>query len=329
MTMRKKVGMLRLFAVVAVLLAAMPVAAPAQSFPSRPMRIIVAQPAGGIADVLARLAAHKMQESSGQNVVVENRTGGGRTVAPEAVARAAPDGATLFMGSHGPNVILPLIAGKLPYDAEKDFVPVVHIATLPNILVVHPSVPARSVKELVDLAKASPGKLTFASQGNGSSGHMAGELLKLKGGIDLVHVPYRGAAPAAQDLVAGHVNILFDTISNQAPAIAAGTVRALAVTSADRVAMVKDVPTAAEAGFPDLEMSAWFGLFAPSGTSKEAIDWIVAETRKAFAAPEVRARLEAQGALLPLGGSAAFAAHVAAERERWGEVTRKGGIKLD
>jgi tripartite-type tricarboxylate transporter receptor subunit TctC len=270
-----------------------------------------------------------MQESSGVSVVVENRTGGGRTVAPEAVARATPDGTTLFMGSHGPNVILPLLSAKLPYDAEKDFAPVVHIATLPNILVVHPSVPAKSVKDLVALAKASPGKLTFASQGNGSSGHMAGELLKLKAGLDLIHVPYRGAAPAAKDLVAGHVNMLFDTISNQAPAITAGTARALVVTSAQRVEMVKDVPTAAEAGFPDLEMSAWFGLFAPAGTPKEAIDWIYAETRKAFAAPEMRARFTVQGALLPLGSPEAFAAHVAAERTRWGEVIRSAGIKLE
>src|SRR5687767_3491679 len=165
-------------AAAAAVLAVFTAAAAAQSFPTRPVRIIVAQPAGGIADVLARLAAQRMQESSGVSVVVENRTGGGRTVAPEAVARAAPDGTTLFMGSHGPNVILPLLGGKLPYDAEKDFVPVVHIASMPNVLVVHPSVQARSVKELVALAKASPGRLTFASQGNGSSGHMAGELFK-------------------------------------------------------------------------------------------------------------------------------------------------------
>jgi tripartite-type tricarboxylate transporter receptor subunit TctC len=308
------------------LVAAQPAAS--QGYPNKPVKIVVPLAAGGLADILARVVAKQLSESSGQSVVVENRTGAAGVVGADVVAKAAPDGATLLMGLHATNAILQHMT-KLPYDPAKDFVPIVHVATFPNLLVVHPSVPARSVKELIEYAKANPGKLTFASQGNGSTGHMAGELFKQQAGIDMVHIPYRGAAPAVQDLVAGHVQVMFDTVTLQMPNISTDRTRALAVTATERLEVVKDVPTTAESGYPGVQISAWFGLFAPAGTPKEVVDKVYEETRKAFAVPEVRQRFLGQGALLPLGGPAAFDAHIKAERERWGEVIRKGGIKLE
>src|SRR5215472_12725875 len=197
----------------------------AEDYPSKPVKIIVSLAPGGLADMFARLLAQHMTESAKQTVVVENRTGGAGIVGAEAAAKASPDGATLYLGLHSTIAILPYLNSRLPYDPAADFVPIVHIATLPNLLVVHPSVPARTVAEL----------LTYASQGNGSSGHMAGEQFKLLTGTDIVHVPYRGAAPAVQDLLAGQVQMMFDTVTLQAPQIAAGKVRALAVTSTERV----------------------------------------------------------------------------------------------
>lgn len=308
--------------------AALATPASSQTYPSKPIKIIVPLAAGGLADILARAVAQKFSEASGQSVVVENRTGAAGAVGADAAAKAAPDGYTLFMGLHATNAILPLMS-KLSYDPAKDFVPIIHVATFPNLLVVHPSVPAKTVRELVDYAKANPRKLTYASQGNGSSGHMAGEQFKQIAGVDMVHVPYRGAAPAVQDLVAGHVLVMFDTVTLQAPHLSAGSTRALGVTANERVDVVRDVPTMAEAGFADVQGGAWFGLFAPTGTPQAVVDWVNAETKKAFAAPEVRQRFVAQGALLPLTSPTEFAKHIEAERVRWGEVIRKGNIRLE
>src|SRR5262244_3430315 len=289
----------------------------AEDYPSKPVKIIVSLAPGGLADMFARLLAQHMTERAKQTVVVENRTGGAGIVGAEAAAKASPDGATLYLNS------------RLPYEPAADFVPIVHIATLPNLLVVHPSVPARTVAELVTYAKSKPGGLTYASQGNGSSGHMAGEQFKLLTGTDIVHVPYRGAAPAVQDLLAGQVQMMFDTVTLQAPQIAAGKVRALAVTSTERVAAVPDVPTTVEAGLPQLQGGAWFGLFAPAGTPREIVTWLNRAARETFAAPDVRARLQSQGALLPPGSPEDFATFIAAERQRWSEVIRTAGIRLE
>ena len=303
--------------------------AAAQDYPARPIRIIVPLAAGGLSDMFARTVAKTMGEATNQTIVVENRTGGGGTIGAEAAAKAAPDGYTFFMGSHGTLAIQPHLNRKLPYDPARDFVPVIQITALPNLLVVHPSVPARSVAELVAHAKANPGRVSYASQGNGSSGHMAGEQFRQIAGIDIVHVPYRGAALAVQDLVAGHVNIMFDSVTLQMPHIQAGQTRALAVSSSQRVAVLPDVPTTIEAGLPQLQGGAWFGLLAPTGTPPAAIAWANAQARKAFDHPGTRKRFLAQGALLPLGTSDEFAALIAAERERWGEVIRRGKISLD
>jgi tripartite-type tricarboxylate transporter receptor subunit TctC len=301
----------------------------ADNYPSKPVKIIVSLAPGGLADMFARLFAQHVTEATGQAVVVENRTGAAGVVGAEAAAKAPADGYTLYLGLHSSIAILQYLNPKLPYDPAKDFLPIVHIATLPNLLVVHPSVPAHSVAELIAYAKAKPGTLSYASQGNGSSGHMAGEQFKLLTGTDIVHVPYRGAAPAMQDLIGGRVQLMFDTVTLQAPQIAAGKTRALAVTATQRVAALADVPTTVEAGLPELQGGAWFGLFAPAGTPPEVVTWLNRAAREEFTQPAVQARLEQQGAQLPLGPPEEFAAFIAAERQRWSEVIRKANIRLE
>jgi tripartite-type tricarboxylate transporter receptor subunit TctC len=302
--------------------------ASAQTYPTQPIKIIVATAAGGIADLVARTLAQKLSEG-GKTALVENRTGGAGAIAADAAAKAPPDGYTLFIGMHSTNAILHHLVAKLPYDGIKDFAPVTNIVASANILVVHPDVPAKSMRELVGYAKSKPGKLIYASQGNGTSGHIVGEQFKQLAGIDLVHVPYRGAAPAIQDLVAGHVSLLFDIVPLARTQIAAGKVRALAVASPQRLEGLPDVPTMAEAGFPELEGGPWFGLLAPAGTPRAIIDLLNAETRKAFAAPDVRDRFLSQGMTLPLGTPEEFSAFIAAESIRWGDIVRKTGIRMD
>jgi tripartite-type tricarboxylate transporter receptor subunit TctC len=311
---------------IAALLAVTALPVHAQPYPSQPIRIIVPTAPGGIADQMSRILAQKLNES-GKTVVVENRTGAGGTIAADAVAKSAPDGYTLYMGFHGTQSILPHLM-KLPYDPAGDFAPISLIAASSNVLVVHPAVPAQSVRELVAYAKANPGKLSYASQGTGSSGHLAGEQFKQAANIDLAHVPYRGAAPALQDLLAGQVSIMFDIVPLTKEQLAAGRVRALAVTARERVAVLPDVPTMAEAGMP-VEGGPWFGLLAPAATPRAVVDWLNAETTKAFSAPDVRDRLVSQGLALPLGSPEDFSKHIAAETKRWGEVIRTAGIKIE
>ena len=299
----------------------------AQDYPARPIRFIVPLAAGGMADILARVIAAKLGEA-GHTAVVENRTGGSGVIGADAVAKSPADGYTLLMGLHATQAILVHMT-KLPYDPAKDFAPVIHVATVPNVLLVNNAVPATSLRELIVHAKANPGKLTFASRGNGSTGHMIGEQFKAMAGIDLTHVPYRGAAPASQDLLAGHVSMLFDIVPLAVSNLQSGKVRALAVCAAERVKVLPDVPTIAEAGLPGMEAGAWFGLFAPAGTPPAAIAWVNQEAKKAFAAPEVGARFAGQGALLPLGAPEAFGAHVTAETERWGALIKRANIKME
>lgn len=301
----------------------------AQDYPGRPIKIIVPTPPGGMADQLSRTLAQKLGENTKASVIVENRTGGGGVVAADAAAKSPPDGYTLYMGYHPTQAILPHLVAKLPYDPVTDFAPVIHIASIPNVLVVNPSVPANSVQELIAHARANPGRLSFASQGNGSSGHVAGEQFKQLTGIDIVHVPYRGAAPAIQDLIAGHVQMLFDIVPLAMPQMSSGQVRALAVAGSQRVGAISNVPSMAEVGLPDLQGGAWFGLLAPAGTPPAIIEWINRETQKAFTAPDVRDRLISQGVALPLGTPAEYGAHIAAETKKWGEVIRRGNIKIE
>ena len=310
------------------MLDALAVPAGAQTYPSQPIKIIVATPPGGIADLVGRTFAQKLSES-GKIALVENRTGAGGALAAETVAKAAPDGYTLFVSMHQTNAILPHLVSKLSYDPLKDFVPILNATTSSNILVVHPSVPAMTMKELVAYAKANPGKLTYASQGNGSSGHVVGEQFKRLAGVEITHVPYRGAAPAIQDLVAGHVSMMFDIVPLARMQIAGGKVRGLAVASHQRHDAVPDVPTMKEVGFEQINGGPWFGFVAPAGTPREIIDWLNAEGRKAFSAPDVRDRFLAQGILLPLGTPEQYGTFIAAEHKRWGEIIRSAGIRLE
>jgi len=300
----------------------------AQKYPSQPIKIMVATPPGGIADLAGRTFAQKLSER-GMTAFVENRTGAGGALAAEAVAKAAPDGHTLLVSMHQMNAILPHLTSKLSFDPQKDFVPVLHATASYNILVINPSVPAKTMKELVAYAKANPGKLTYASQGNGSSGHVVGEQFKRLAGIEINHVPYRGAAPASQDLIAGHVSMMFDIVPLARVQIAAGKMRGLAVASAKRLPAVPDVPTTAEAGFPQIEGGPWFGIVAPTGTPRAVIELLNAEGIKAFSAPDVRDRFESQGIMLPLGTPEQYGAFIQSEYKRWGEIVRSVGIRLD
>jgi tripartite-type tricarboxylate transporter receptor subunit TctC len=301
--------------------------APAQdSYPSRPIRIIVQTQPGGLIDQLGRAFVQKLQEA-GHTAIVENRTGGGGLIAAEHVINSPADGYTIYIGSHGTQAIHPHLTKNLSFDPAKAFAPVIFLATTPTLIVVHPSVPAKNLKELVAYAKANPGKLSYGSQGNGSSGHVSGEQFRQLTGTDIVHVPYKGAAPAVQDLVAGHVSMVFDTVAFSASQVQAGKLRGLAVVAPQRAAGLPDVPTIAEAGLPAMEGSPWFGLVVAAKTPRPVIDWINREAVKAFSAPEVRERFIKQGFTLPLGTPESFGAHIAEEHKRWGEVIRRGGIK--
>jgi tripartite-type tricarboxylate transporter receptor subunit TctC len=299
----------------------------AQDYPARAIKIIVPQAPGGLVDILPRILAQKITENTKQPVVVENRVGGNGATAGADVAKAPPDGYTLLMTFHALNAMLPHMT-RLAFDPNKDLIPVVHVLTVPNILVVNPSVPVHSVQELVAYAKANPGKLSFASQGVGSTGHVAGELFKQLTGIDMVHVPYRGAAQAAQDLMGGQVTMMFDVVALAMGPVKAGKMRALGVAAPHRVATLPDVPTMAEAGVP-LDMSAWFGLMAPAGTPPAVVIWLNRQANDVFSAPEIRNRYTAQGAEFRLGSPEAFGAHIAAEFNKWGPVIRSANIHVD
>ena len=244
----------------------------AQDYPAKPIRVIVPTAPGGMADILARYFGQKFGEKIKQPVIVENKTGAGGVIAADYVAKSPADGYTLYVGFHATNAILPTLDPKLPYNPAKDFAPIIHIANLPNVLVVNSKVEAKSVKELVELARSKPGALSYASQGIGSSGHIAGEQFRLLTKTDIVHVPYKGAAPALQDLIAGRVPMMFDIVPFALQHIRDGSVRGLAVAAPQRVPVLPDIPTMAEAGYPGVQGGAWFALFAPAGTPPAVID---------------------------------------------------------
>ena len=302
--------------------------AQAQAYPSRTIKVLVSTAPGGLLDILPRILGQKITETTGQAVVIENKTGGNGAVAGAEAAKSAPDGYTLMMGFHGVNAMLPHMTSKLTFDPAKDFVPVIHIMTVPNILVVHPSLPVKDVKELIAYATANPGKLTYASQGVGSSGHVGGEMFKQITGIDVTHVPFRGAAPAAQALLAGQVSIMFDNVTLAAESVKAGKIRAIGVTAKERSATLPDVPTLPEQGLA-LEISSWFGLLAPAGTPPAIVAWLNGEANKVFSALAFRDRYVAQGAVLPLGTPEAFGAFIAAEYKKWGPIITRANIRID
>jgi tripartite-type tricarboxylate transporter receptor subunit TctC len=315
-----------LCAVASLLLLQTLLGANAQQYPSRPISIVVPVAPGGVADVVTRVFGMKLGQASGATVVVENKTGGASIPGTLTVARAQPDGYTLLTGFHGPLSILQHLQ-TLPYDPAKELVPVVHLISVPNILVVNPSIPANNLSELITYAKANPGKLTYASQGAGTTGHLAGEMFKLATGTDITHVPYRGAAPAIQDLLGGQVSMMFDVVALAEGAIKEGRLRTFGVATKDRIPIFPGVPTLREQGVP-IEMTAWFGLMAPAGTPREVILWLNERANKLMAEPDVRERFAAQGATLPLGTPEEFGAFIASETKKFGDVIQRGNITM-
>ena len=299
------------------------------SYPTKPIRLVVPFPAGGATDILARAVAQKLTEAWGQAVVVDNRPGAGGNIGSELVAKAAPDGYTLEMGTVGTHAINASLYAKMPYDHVKDFAPVILVAGVPNVLVVNPSVPANSVQELVAYAKANPGKLNFASSGSGTSIHLSGELFKVMAGVQMTHIPYKGSAQALQDLIGGQVQLMFDNLPPSLPQIKSGKLRALGVTTAARSAALPDTPTIAESGLPGFEASSWFGVLAPAGTSPVIIAKLNAEIAKWLATPEAKEKLVAIGANIAGGTSEDFARHIAAETLKWAKVVKDSGAKVD
>jgi tripartite-type tricarboxylate transporter receptor subunit TctC len=315
-------------ALLSVLLACTSVPALAQTYPARPVHIVVGYTPAGATDIAARALGAKLQELLKQPVVVENRPGANSNIANELVAKGPADGYTLLLGTVAVAINMSAYH-DLGYDTLRDLAPVTQVVSSPSVLVVHPAFPARDLKELIALAKASPGKYSFASTGNGSSPHLAGELLKQRAQIDLVHVPYKGAGPALNDLVAGHVPIGFQTALSAMPQMQAGRLRVIAVAAHERLAQLPDAPTMAEAGLPDFEVSSWNGLFAPAKTPPEVIAILHDASLKALATPDLREKLLAQGAE-PVGSSpAAFREYVRSEIEKWGQVIRMSGAKFD
>ena len=303
--------------------------AAAQTYPTKSIRIVVPFPPGGATDMLARDVAQKLTEVWAQPVIVDNRPGAAGNIGSELVAKAAPDGYTLEMGTVGTHAINASLYAKMPYDHVKDFVPVILVASVPNVLVVNPAVPVNSVAELVAYAKANPGKLNFASSGAGTSIHLSGELFKTMAGVQMTHIPYKGSAPALQDLIGGQVQLMFDNLPPSLPQIKAGKLRALAVTSAARAPALPDVPTVAEAGLPGFEASSWFGLLAPAGTPPTIVARLNAEVAKWLATPEAKDKLSKQGANAAGGTPEDFVKHIATETAKWAKVVKESGAKVD
>jgi len=313
------------------LLAAFALAAHAQApYPNHPVRIVVPFPAGGTTDIIARAVAQKLTESTGQSFVVENRAGAGGNIGAELVAKAAPDGYTLLMGTVGTHAINSSLYAKMPYDHVKDFVPVILVAGVPNVLEVNPSVPVNSMQELIAYAKANPGKLNFASSGSGTSIHLSGEMFKVMTGVQMAHVPYKGSSPALADLMGGQVQLMFDNLPSSLALIKAGKLKPLAVTSLTRSSALPDVPTVAESGLPGFEASSWFGLLAPAGTPKEIVTKLNGEVAKWLATPDAREKLAAQGAIASTALTPEdFAKHIGTETTKWAKVVKDSGAKVE
>ena len=320
---------LSVVAVIAGLAATGDALSQAPAYPTRPIRLVVPFPPGGATDILARDVAQKLTEAWGQSVVVDNRPGAGGNIGAELVAKAAPDGYTLLMGTVGTHAINASLYAKMPYDHIRDFAPVILVASVPNVLEVNPALPVNSVAELIAYAKANPGKLNFASSGNGTSIHLSGELFKVMAGVQMTHVPYKGSAPAVADLISGQVQLMFDNLPPSLPQIKAGKLRALAVTSSARAPALPDVPTVAEAGLPGFEASSWFGVLAPAGTPPAIVARLNAEIAKWLATPEAKERLSKQGADAAGGSPEDFVKHIAAETAKWSKVVKDSGAKID
>jgi len=320
--------MRRLLPLIAILLSL--AAAPARAeYPTHPVTLVVAFTPGGPSDVLARIVGKKLAELLGQPFVIENRPGAGGNIAAEVVARAAPDGHTLLMGNNSILTTNASLYKKLGYDAEKDFAPISLIGAQANILVVNPALPVKSMAELIALARAQPGKLNFASSGYGAAAHLAGELFKTEAHIEIQHVAYKGAAPALQDVIAGHVHMMFATAASVIGHIHSGLVRPLAVTTLTRTAVLPEIPTVAELGLPGFNATTWHGLVAPAGTPRDVIAALHRATVTALADPEVRKSLGDLGVDIAGSSPEEFAAYIKSEIPKWRAVVAAAGAKLD
>jgi tripartite-type tricarboxylate transporter receptor subunit TctC len=301
----------------------------AQAYPVKPLRMLVGFPPGGANDIVARIFASKLGDELGQPVVVENRPGNAGVIGAEAVAKAAPDGYTLYLGSTGTNSIAPALTTKLPYDPVTGLAPVSLVGSTPSCLVVNASVPAQNVREFVALAKSKPGKLSYASSGNGTTLHLGGELFKLIAGVDLIHIPYKGNAQALSDVIGGQVDMIISALPPALPLAKAGKVRILGVTALERLSVAPEIPTVAEQGLPGYEIGTWYGVFATGGSPPEAIERLAAALRRAVADPKVREQVGAQGIDPASSTPAEFRAFVASEMAKWAKVVKAAGIKAD
>ncbi len=310
-------------------LGAVATAAQADAWPSKPVTVIVPFPAGGGTDAFARPLTAQLSKQMGKQFVIDNRGGAGGTVGASIASKAAPDGYTVFIGG-AHHAIAPSFYKKLDYDIEKDFIPVTVIAQPPQVIVVNPAkVPASTLGELIDYARKNPGKLNYGSAGNGSSHHLAGELFKLQTKTFITHIPYKGAGPALSDLMAGQVDMVFDGLGSSAQHIRGGRIKALAVASNKRSATVPNVPTAAEAGVKNYDVSTWYAMWVPKGTSKEIVDKLYAEVEKALSTPEMKQIWLANGSDIPVYTQEQFAQFQRAEIKRWAQVVQQSGAKID
>jgi tripartite-type tricarboxylate transporter receptor subunit TctC len=301
----------------------------AQDYPTKPIRFIVTYPPGAASDTLARIIGLKLNDSWHQQVVIDNRAGGNTVIGTELGAKAAADGYTLFMGQTQNLVIVPQLYSKLPYDTLRDFAPITFLGYAPLILIVHPGLPAKSVKELIEVAKARPGQLKFPSSGSGGSTHLAGELFKSMAGVDMVHVPYQGGAAPLLAMMNGQVDLGFDSIVQALPHVKSGRLRVLAISSAKRSATAPEIPTVSEAGLPGFEVAPWFGVVAPVGTPRGIIVKLNAEINRIIEAADVKERLARLGVEVAGTTPEQFSAHLKAEAAKWARVVKDAGARVD
>lgn len=315
--------------VLALACLAAPLAAPAQTWPTKPVRFVLTNPPGGTVDTLARVLGDELAKALGQPFVIENRPGANGTIGGEIVATAAPDGYTILLGPPGPIALNKLLYAKMPYDPGAVFAPVSLVAIAPLVLVANPALPATSLQQLLAEARARPGQITYASQGNGSSGHLAMELLKSMTGVDMVHVPYKGSAPAVADLLGGRVQVMFDNTTSSLPHVRSGKLRALAVAERTRLKAAPEIPTVDESGVPGFEATPWFGVVTRAGTPGETVERLAAQIAGIVRRPDVEARFAALGVELKGTTPAEFAAHIQRELAKWDRIVKQSGAKLD
>jgi tripartite-type tricarboxylate transporter receptor subunit TctC len=309
-------------------LATLPLSGRSQSsYPSRPVKLLVGVPPGGTTDLVARVVGDQLGRQLGQPIVIENRGGAGGNIAAEAAAKSPADGHTLFLGPVGTMTINPFVYAKMPFDTQRDFVAISQLTSLPIVMVVHPGVPAKNLREFIAYARARPGQASFASGGNGTQTHLAGEMLKSMTGIDMLHVPYKGTSPAMVDLLAGRVTAMFDQIATALPHIRSGKLVAIGVTTARRAPVAPEIPTLAESGAPGFDATTWHGLFAPAGTPREIISRLNAEVVKALGNAELIERFKANGVDPVSSSPEQFAAMVQAELDRWRDAVKAAGLK--